>query len=111
MNELVALLRDVSPTIWSALMKQVYMEATLDIMWSIFWFVIATCSLQHGKKEKLEYDIEFKDGRFFKDQVESLFYYGSYIGYFISFYTFVVAIMWFVNPEFYAIRFLLQNIP
>jgi hypothetical protein len=105
--ELVSFLKEVSPLVWSALIKQVYIKASANIAWSIGLLVVCVMLAKLGNYGRKQYaEDEYSDW----EQGMWFAYLGSGIFGAISFFLFVSALMHFANPEFYAFRFILSNI-
>jgi hypothetical protein len=105
-QQFIDLLKTVSPVIWQAFIKQAYSEAISYLVWALitgvgFFFLVKLFlfSTREYKKDKYsDWDI----GKWCALA-------GSIIAGFISVSTLITAIQWFANPEFYAIRFLLEK--
>lgn len=110
LQELVAFLKEASPLVWSALIEQVYIEASAKIAWAVAFLVIAVVCYKVVKWQKSVYDKEWDDGKFLTDCPWAWLYAGVGLSGALSFGHFVSAAMWFANPEFYAIRFLLEKL-
>jgi hypothetical protein len=105
--QLVAFLKEASPLVWSTLIKQVYIEASANIAWSIGLLVVCVLLAKLGNYRRKQYaEDEYSDWQ----QCMWFLYLGSGIFGAIAFALVVSALMHFANPEFYAIRFILSNI-
>lgn len=108
--ELVLFLKEASPLVWSALVKQVYIEASAKIAWAVGFLIVSLLIFKLVQYKKAEYDKEYDDGKFLTDCEWAWGYAGVALAGVLSFDHFVSAAMWFANPEFYAIRFLLEKL-
>jgi len=101
LSELVKFLQEVSPLVWQSLIKQVYSEAIGYLMWGIGLAFICPPMFKFAKKQ-MEYDDLNPAGLF------------AYIGVGIaapaSLLLLTSAIQHFINPEFYAIRFIVSSV-
>ena len=107
LSQLIAFLQEASPLVWATLIKQVYVEAVADLIWAIGLIVVCILLAKlgnYGRKES-EKDKYSEWGFWFW-----FVYLSSAFAVLISFSLFVSALMQFVNPEFYAIRYILQQI-
>lgn len=106
-GQLIEFLQEVSPLIWATLIKQTYVDALAYIVWAIGLAVLCVILFKVGNYGKIEAE---KDPHSMWE-VFSLF---SYIGLFgtgtIAFSMLIAAFTRFANPEFYAIRYILQQI-
>lgn len=93
MLELLTLIKDIAPEVWAILLKQVYAEVAIDVFWGLV-LLAAPSILYH----KIEWDGLETVGKL----VVTLF---TALG--LIFIT--TAIAWAYNPEFYALRFLIQS--
>lgn len=97
LKELLDILKEISPEVWDILIRQAYVEVFTKLCLGTF---LATCVyVSFAKvKPKLETD----------DQWIALLV--SFVFGLLSFACFLDALKWVLNPEFYALRFLLQQI-
>jgi hypothetical protein len=106
-QQLIDFVKTASPLVWNILIKQVYSEAIADLIWAFglggTCFVFVKVALYGFEKNK---DDEFSDWS-----------YGKWLGVIfatisgiISFSLIIGAVQWFANPEFYAIRFILEKL-
>jgi hypothetical protein len=86
---------EISPEIWSILIKQVYFEAMAKFLWGTAIVLSGYISYK-----KINFD---EDGRWIKTCIIGIF--GM-----VGFALFLSALMWMLHPEFYALRFILQQI-
>lgn len=107
LSELVAFLKEASPLVWSALIKQVYIEASANIAWAVGLVVVCVLLAKlgnYGRKIYEEDDMsDWEIGQWFA-------YAGSAISGLVAFGLFVSALMHFANPEFYAIRYIISTL-
>jgi hypothetical protein len=105
--QLIEFLKSMSPLIWAALIKQVYIEAISKLAWGILFLVVAAILKKVGdygnKIFQEDAYSDWEDGRLFA-------WGGAVASVIITFAFLVSAAMWFANPEFYAIRFILEKI-
>lgn len=110
LRKLIDFLQGASPLVWQALIKQVYVEASARLAWAIGCGVVTYFLFKLVNSQKAEYEKECSDGRFLQDSAWAWLYAGIACTAIASFGLAVSSFMWFFNPEFYAIRFILQNI-
>lgn len=107
LSELIAFLKDVSPAVWATLIKQVYVEAISMLAWAaalLIAYAVQIRVIVYGKRQ-----VE-KDRYSAWKEVTFVFYGTLIITATVAFGLVVGAIKWFANPEFYAIRFLLDRL-
>jgi hypothetical protein len=106
-TELIEFLKTASPVVWQSLIKQVYSEAVSQLAWALALggscFGLVKLFIHGNKQYKEDNYSEWEKWRWV-----SLV--GSVLAGFISFGLIVGAVQWFINPEFYAIRFLLEKL-
>ena len=110
LRKLIDFLQGASPLVWQSLIKQVYVEASARLAWALGFVVVTYFLFKLVNFKKAEYEKEYDDGRFFQDCGWAWVYAGIACTAITSFGLAVSSFMWFFNPEFYAIRFILQNI-
>lgn len=105
--ELIVLIKDGSPVIWALLMRQVYVEVASHLIWAAIMGVSCFVSLRVGSYCR-------KRG---EDDYASDWEMGTVIAYILAAIAGIVspvlingAIMRLINPEFYAIQFVLQGL-
>jgi uncharacterized protein YqhQ len=109
-QKLIELFEQLSPKIWAILMKQVYIEATASLFWglAVGAITLGFSSLGFHHRKKYQKDT-------YKNDDNSMWAWISWgtagISMIICVLIMISAIQHFANPEFYAIRFLLQQIP
>ena len=107
LKELIEFIKDASPQLWAILIKQVYVEAVSFLIWGIVlsvsvYFLVKFsnyCREQH-KKDKYE----MWDAGAVLTCIVSIIAAPAALSFLIS------AMKWFSNPEFYAIRYILQQL-
>jgi len=111
LRELIEFLKDASPLVWNALIKQVYVEASGNLAWAIVLLIAAIVLYKLGKlsKQKSKGDEEHYPSPEWAI-ICGLFWVSSASAAMFSFGLLVSAVQRFINPEFYAIRFILWNI-
>jgi chromate transport protein ChrA len=101
LGELIDFLKNASPVVWNALIKQTYMEGVVSIVWAAILVLIAFGFYKLGKKLN-------------NSDEDTLFWLSSFVAsgifLFIGVFRFIEGIMWLINPEFYAIRYILEKI-
>lgn len=107
LQELIDFLKTASPLIWEALYKQVYVIAWAKLAWVTGLAISAVTSVilakwAHRKNE--EDSLDSWDG------LEAFAYILTGVIVIISFSLLVGAAMRFANPNYYAIRLILQQI-
>jgi lipoprotein signal peptidase len=107
LQELIEFMKSASPVIWQALYKQVYIEAAASFLWAIGLAVLAVVFVRVAKwaMAKKEEDDGYSDWEI----VYGFCYILSCATGIVAFSLLVSAIKWIANPEFYAIRFILQS--
>ena len=109
LQQLVEWFETASPQLWEILIKQVYVEATSDLVWGIIWLAVATALIFVGKwgwkcnEEHGDYNTDW-EWVFVPSWVFSGILFPVGLAMLSS------AIKWFVNPEFYAIRYILDKL-
>lgn len=101
LQQLIELLKTTSPFIWQTLIKQVYVE----IFGFIVWGVVCGIGAYLLKNVKISFDSE-NDNEIFNTVriVIVIILTIVSIGFLLS------SIQWAINPEFYALKFLLGKI-
>ena len=105
LKELIALLQSASPLIWQSLMRQVYSEAWARLVWVAALTAIIVVAVKFLTSKIA---VEALRGEW-----EAAIIFGWIAVSASSLCTFgmlVSAIMWFANPEFYALRFILESL-
>ena len=108
LQELIEFVKSASPVIWQALYKQVYVEALASFLWAIGLAVLAVILFRIAK-----WAMAKKEEEGYMSDWEILYgfcYFFSGVAGVVAFGFLVSAIKWVANPEFYAIRFILQNL-
>lgn len=105
LQQLIDFLKSSSPFIWSLLIKQVYVNAISNILWGIGLGVISFFLVKLGiyGKKKAEEDSLWETGTIFA-------FIGSSIAGFLAFYLLTESIMYFINPQYYAITLIVQSL-
>jgi len=108
LQELIEFMKSASPVVWQALYKQVYVEALAFFLWAIGLAVLAVVLVRVAKwaMAKKEEDGYLSDWGI----VYGLCYFFSGVAGIVAFGFLVSALKWVANPEFYAIRFILQSV-
>jgi len=111
LQELIEFVKSASPVIWQALYKQVYVEALSFLIWAIGLAFVAIMLVRFAKFANSKKVQEEEYGKYTDWGVVS---YASYVSAsivgLIAFALLVSAIKWASNPEFYAIRFILESL-
>ena len=101
LSELVKFLQEVSPLVWQSLIKQVYVEAVGYLMWGIGLAVICPPVVKWAKARLEDDDTD----------IPAIFaFIGVVIAAPVSLLLLTSAIQHFINPEFYAIRFIVSSV-
>lgn len=102
--KLIKALQEMAPQVWEVLLRQVYLEAWAKVFWSIVFGFLSFLVWKFASVKKEEwYENRDEEYYFF-----SMIFASSSA--FASIYFFSYAILWFSNPEFYAIRWLLEKL-
>lgn len=101
LSELVKFLQEVSPLVWQSLIKQVYSEAFSALIWGVVFLVASVFLFRFSKARLKENDTDFP---------AIITYIVSIVSFPVSLLLLTDAIQRFINPEYYAIRFILQGI-
>lgn len=100
-RDLVEFLKTASPIVWAAFIRQAYVVAAAKLGWAISLAAGCTLLVLIGRHvERLDPD----DGFF-------LFVY--FVAVFMGIFTFgliISALMWALNPEYYAIQLILRQL-
>ena len=105
LQELIVFLKEASPVVWEALMKQVYAIGVGRIVWSLLAlaFIFGLIKFAKYATKKAENDRDWKDSDVFLYCIAAMF--------FIAFVAMAMsAIMQFYNPEYYAIKLILSQL-
>lgn len=108
LRKLIEFLQEVSPLVWQALVKQVYVEAFSKFAWGALLLIGAFFLVKLAAKVKAAYKEEYQDGA--EDITAGLVYFISLFVGVVGFAFVVSALKWVANPEYYAIRLLVENI-
>ena len=111
--KLIEFVENASPAIWNVLIQQVFVEAWSGIAWVIVWLVVAVVLGIVAKQMYIlaEYDPEygeFENKPYFAIFICVLVFAIGFI--FIAGALLTSCIKRFVNPDFYAIKFILNSI-
>ncbi len=109
-SELIEFLKGMSPVVWETLLQQARNEAIAKLIWGIVFFWVSYLLFQWVKKEKQRYDEYYNDGEFLTSDDHAWLYLALAVTVSIAFGLLVSAVLWLSNPEFYAIKFLIQTI-
>jgi hypothetical protein len=101
LKQFVEFVRESSPLVWGALIKQVYSEAVGYFAWSIGLAVVAFLLYRVARR------VQEDDG---DDFVITITWVGVVLAGFPALMLFTSAIQHIINPEFYAIRFLISSL-
>jgi hypothetical protein len=104
-QQLIDLLKSLSPALWQTLVKQAYSEAFYKLLWGIFFgvgVIISSKVYAYGKNDEQEYSAWDEHGWV-------AIVVGAFLG-LASLLCLTSAIQWFINPEFYAVRWLLATV-
>lgn len=106
-QELIDFIKTASPVIWETLIRQVYVEVAGKILWVVGLLVLCFFLFRFGKKFYEKYQ-EDSYSMFDLAYYTCLFFSGA--SGVMAFSLIVSAIMWAINPQFYAIRYILQSL-
>jgi uncharacterized membrane protein len=107
MQELIEFLKNASPAAWQTLLKQVYVEAAGQIAWALAMAVVCALLVKLGLYAKRQY---VEDAYSLWDVGKWLSFGGACIAGLVAFGLCVSAMQWLANPEFYAIRYIIQSL-
>ncbi len=110
LRKLIEFIQDASPVVWQTLIKQVYVEASARILWALALLVLGYLVIKLVNAKKKKYDEDYDDGQFLEDSAWAVGYIIAAVIFIIAFALFVSSLMRFMNPQFYAIRFILGTI-
>lgn len=110
LQELITYLKEVSPAVWETLMRQVYMNAIIAIIWGVAGLVLFVACLMLVRKA---YKKVQEAPRWDAVGSEMIIMFGS-VGAGIGIVGFLIcitsAIPMLLNPQYYAIELILQNL-
>jgi hypothetical protein len=107
LRDLLEMLKTVSPEVWQILIRQVYVEALQNLLWVIVSVVMSWVSYRLMlPRLKDEYPDDYLDWNF----PEHLYPWTFGLGILVAFINFVMGISYVLNPEFYALRYLLSQL-
>lgn len=109
--KLIEAIQKLAPEVWAVLIKQVYSEAATYLVWGVIWLIAAAlCGKATLAVAANNWGDDWHDDsiRYFCAGLLALTVIGLLV---IAANDLTAAAQWFYNPEFYAIRFLLQQIP
>lgn len=105
--ELIKLIKEGSPVVWAVLMRQVLVEVVLQTIWAVVLAIGSVVLVKFGN-----YSRKRAEEGFASDWEMGVIF--SYIGAFSAIMFFFAsaagAIVRLINPEFYAIQFVLQGL-
>lgn len=108
--ELINQFQSLAPDIWKVLVTQVYFEAIAKVFWGFFFFLVSWFIHKNlFLKEKKRYEEKYDDGEFYKEE-SSWWIVLSGIFFALGILFVSNALMWFANPKFYAIRYIIEQI-
>lgn len=106
LRKLIEFLEVASPATWEVLVKQVYVEAIASLAWAIGLSVAAYFLFKLGAYARKEYEDDYMSG-WDLGAVFSYIAFGVCVA--IAFGLFVEFAMHIINPEFYAIRYIISQ--
>lgn len=106
--QLIAFIKEISPEIWQVLIKQVYVEAYSRIAWALVLLISSVASARSMVYCRAHIgDSEYNDEWYLGTGLSAIFS----IMFIISCFALVIsAARMFANPEFVAIKFILDNL-
>lgn len=106
-QKLIEFLQSASPVVWAALIRQVYVESAGKFIWSLGLLVLCYVLFRAGKWAYSQYqEDEFS---MYDIATWTFFIFSGAVG-IAAFGLLVSGIMWLLNPQFYAIRFILSSL-
>lgn len=111
-QEMVDWLKEVSPLVWEATVRQVYAEAVAGLVWSAILFIFSTVLVFLSKFLFERYSKESEESEFPDPGwiISSIFSMIAGISMFFGAGSFLTeAIQMFYAPEYHAIRLLLET--
>lgn len=107
LKQLIEFLKDASPHLWTVLLRQVYIEAAGQFAWAAGMGILCILLVKlgfhakrrHGDDEYSAWDI----GMWLSWSIAGM------IG-LVAFGLLISAVQWLANPEFYAIRYIIQSL-
>lgn len=110
LNEFVLFLKDIAPEIWEIMLKQVYIQAIVQVVLGGLMILCVFKTKNFISRAKRKNDEE--DGYDPDYDMKSILLYALLIVLIIiSGLFFVFGIQGLLNPEYYAIQLLIQSIP
>lgn len=101
--ELIEFLKNASPVIWESFVRQARIEGVSYIVWSLILFAVVFFGYRVGR------DLFESD-----EEIDMWFRFGSFavcVGSgFLGIYYLIEGLMWLSNPEFYAIRYMIEKL-
>lgn len=112
LQELVTYLKEVSPMLWETLMRQVYMNAVATSAWAVAMLVLAGISLYVCRKAYKKTSAENREwSSSVIDEMSVIFgAVGFVTGVIVFMICITMAIPMFLNPQYYAIQLILENL-
>jgi hypothetical protein len=105
--QLIEFLKLASPLVWQTLVKQVYSNAVACLIWAIALLVLCVVLVKFAGFAWKQY----KEHEYSMWDVGTVFLYiGSSVSCLIAFGLLVYSIQLFINPEFYAIQYIVSQI-
>ena len=109
MEELIELLKNIAPQVWEILIRQVYVDAFSYMAWSV---VLAIASILLGKHAKYFFK-KYQSGNEWNDYdfPAILLAIVAVVSTIIAVMLLFISIKEIINPEFYAIQYLINAVP
>ncbi len=107
LQQLLDFVKSASPQVWATLVRQVYVDAIMDIVWAVILIAAAVFLYLLAKRCRAEQE---ETDSFSSDEAWDMAAISSYVG--MGFCVLLTLVMLtaamprFANPEFYAIRWL-----
>jgi hypothetical protein len=102
LQQLIDLVKEASPVIWGAYIKQVYVYTAQKIVGFLVLFITGLQLYKQGKK-----DYEINKGEY--ESVYEYYFAGFGLAMFIAFCLFISAIS-VINPEYQAIQMIVESL-
>ena len=99
LQQLIDLLKGASPLVWAAYMKQVYVYAGQQAAWAVLLLILILFIVKAGDFCKK-----------FEEDLEWFFYFGAVLLGVLSFMLITRAVGSVINPEYYAIQNIINQL-
>lgn len=130
MQQLIDMLKEMSPFVWETLIKQAYVGGIIYLVWALFFLLVAILCwravniinktlVENKKNEELNWSRKYGEEKvetLDSDQEMNYNIMGviaaiaTFISSPLSLGFFMTALPRFINPEFYAIRYIIDSL-